>query len=283
MNDGLIAELGQLVSEARNPRTTGIDLMSTAEIVSTINREDHEVAAAVERVLPQVATAVDSIVEAFRQGGRLIYLGAGTSGRLGVLDASECPPTFGVPPEMVVGLIAGGDRALRHPIEGAEDDPVEGKKALEAVQLASARRRRRHRGQRPHALRHRRAGIRQERRRDDRRPVVQPALDHRRPRRHRHLARRRTRGDHRLDPPQVRHGAEAGAEHALHRQHDPHRQDLREPDGGRLGQQRQAGGAGGAHHRRGRRLLERSGRRVPRSRRQRREAGDPDRPHRHVA
>jgi N-acetylmuramic acid 6-phosphate etherase len=136
MNDGLIAELGQLVSEARNPRTAGIDLMSTSDIVSIINREDHEVAAAVEGVLPQIAAAVDSIVEAFRAGGRLIYLGAGTSGRLGVLDASECPPTFGVPPGMVVGLIAGGDQALRRSIEGAEDDPLEGRTALEALQLA---------------------------------------------------------------------------------------------------------------------------------------------------
>jgi N-acetylmuramic acid 6-phosphate etherase len=110
--------------------------MSTAEIVSAINREDQQVATAVERVLPEIAAAVDRIVWAFKAGGRLIYIGAGTSGRLGVLDASECPPTFGVPPGMVVGLIAGGDRALRRSIEGAEDDPVEGRQALEAVQLA---------------------------------------------------------------------------------------------------------------------------------------------------
>lgn len=129
----LMAELGQLVSEARNPDTMQIDLMSSEQILAAMNAEDARVAGAVKNVLPSVAKAVDHIVEAFRAGGRLIYIGAGTSGRLGVLDASECPPTFGVPAEMVVGLIAGGDRALRHPIEGAEDDPQEGHKDLERV------------------------------------------------------------------------------------------------------------------------------------------------------
>jgi len=131
----LMAELGTLVSEARNPDTVAIDLMSTREILSAMNREDRKVPEAVEKVVPEIALAVDRIVEAFRKGGRLIYFGAGTSGRLGVLDASECPPTFGVPPEMVVGIIAGGDRALRHPIEGAEDSPDEGRKDLERIKL----------------------------------------------------------------------------------------------------------------------------------------------------
>ena len=131
--NSLMAELGQLVSEARNPDTMQIDLMSSEQILGAMNAEDARVAGAVKAVLPQIAEAVDRVVEAFRQGGRLIYIGAGTSGRLGVLDASECPPTFGVPGEMVVGLIAGGDRALRHPIEGAEDDPQEGRKDLERI------------------------------------------------------------------------------------------------------------------------------------------------------
>lgn len=131
----LMAELETLVSEARNPDTVGIDLMSTREVLAAMNREDNKVPQAVEKVLPEITLAVDKIVEAFRHGGRLIYIGAGTSGRLGVLDASECPPTFGVPPEMVVGLIAGGDHALRHPIEGAEDSPEEGRKDLERVKL----------------------------------------------------------------------------------------------------------------------------------------------------
>jgi N-acetylmuramic acid 6-phosphate etherase len=132
----LMAELGQLVSEARNPDTLQIDLMSTPQILAAMNAEDARVADAVRTVLPEVAAAVERIVEAFKAGGRLIYMGAGTSGRLGVLDASECPPTFGVPEGMVVGLIAGGDRALRHPIEGAEDSPDEGRRDLEKVELS---------------------------------------------------------------------------------------------------------------------------------------------------
>jgi N-acetylmuramic acid 6-phosphate etherase len=126
----LIAELEHLVSEARNPETMQIDLMSTEQILAAMNAQDAKVADAVKNELPQIAQAVDRIVDAFRKGGRLIYMGAGTSGRLGVLDASECPPTFGVPDTMVVGIIAGGDTALRFPIEGAEDDRGEGERDL---------------------------------------------------------------------------------------------------------------------------------------------------------
>lgn len=133
----LMAELDKLVSEARNPETMQIDLMSSAEIVAAMNSQDARVAEAVRAILPEVATTVDKIVAAFKAGGRLIYMGAGTSGRLGVLDASECPPTFGVPEGMVVGLIAGGDRALRHPIEGAEDSREEGRQDLERVNLSA--------------------------------------------------------------------------------------------------------------------------------------------------
>lgn len=133
----LMAELGQLVSEARNPDTMQIDLMSSAEIVAAMNAQDARVAEAVRNVLPEVAATVDCIVQAFKAGGRLVYMGAGTSGRLGVLDASECPPTFGVPEGMVVGLIAGGDRALRYPIEGAEDSREEGRKDLENINLTA--------------------------------------------------------------------------------------------------------------------------------------------------
>lgn len=129
----LMGELAQLVSEARNPRTMQIDVMDTSSILAAMNAEDAEVPQAVRAELPQIALAVDKIVAAFKAGGRLIYIGAGTSGRLGVLDASECPPTFGVPSSMVVGLIAGGDHALRHPIEGAEDSRDEGRRDLEAI------------------------------------------------------------------------------------------------------------------------------------------------------
>lgn len=133
----LLGELEQLVSEERNPRTMGIDLMSTPEIVATINAEDRLVPDAVGKTLPQVAEAVDRIVEAFGRGGRLIYIGAGTSGRLGVLDASECPPTFGVPPTMVVGVIAGGLGALVSAVEGAEDSTAAGAADLRAIDLSS--------------------------------------------------------------------------------------------------------------------------------------------------
>lgn len=108
-------------TEEINPRTRHIDCADTMELVRLINAEDRTVAAAVEKVLPSIAQAIDAIVEAMATGGRLFYIGAGTSGRLGVLDASECPPTFGTDPSLVVALIAGGDRALRTAVEGAED------------------------------------------------------------------------------------------------------------------------------------------------------------------
>lgn len=132
---GLISELEKLVSEDRNPNTMHIDLLPTLDLLREINYEDRAVPAAVERVIPDIAVVVDRIVAAFRNDGRLIYMGAGTSGRLGVLDASECPPTFSVPETMVVGLIAGGPEALRRSIEGAEDDPALGRQALEEIDL----------------------------------------------------------------------------------------------------------------------------------------------------
>lgn len=108
-------------TEGINLNTVNIDMVSTQEMLVMINNEDMKVAQAVQKCIPQIACAVELIVKNFVQGGRLFYVGAGTSGRLGVLDASECPPTFNTPPEMVQGIIAGGDRALREPIEGAED------------------------------------------------------------------------------------------------------------------------------------------------------------------
>lgn len=137
MSTAAKTDLASLVSEASNPRSADIDLMSAAQIVACMNDEDRGVADAVAKTLPAIATTVDRIVEAINQGGRLIYIGAGTSGRLGVLDASECPPTFSVPPEMVVGLIAGGDTALRHPVEAAEDDAAKGADDLKAIDLTA--------------------------------------------------------------------------------------------------------------------------------------------------
>lgn len=109
------------LTEKRNPETTGIDLMDSYQIAITLNREDQKVALAVEKTLPQIGEAIEVVAQAFRKGGRLAYFGAGTSGRLGVLDASECWPTFGVEHGMVNGYIAGGDRALRYSVENSED------------------------------------------------------------------------------------------------------------------------------------------------------------------
>lgn len=113
-------------TEQRNPASQDIDEKSTLDILRVMNAEDARIAAAVAEAIPQIGRAVDAIVEAWRRGGRLFYFGAGSSGRLGVLDASECPPTFSVPPEQVQGIIAGGDGALRRSVEGAEDHPEGG-------------------------------------------------------------------------------------------------------------------------------------------------------------
>ena len=121
------ASAGQLPStERRNPRSRAIDAKSTPEILRTINEEDTLVAGAVKRELPAIARAVDAIVHAFRRGGRLLYVGAGTSGRLATLDAAECPPTFGLRPEMVQAVMAGGAKALVRSTEGAEDSERQG-------------------------------------------------------------------------------------------------------------------------------------------------------------
>lgn len=127
----LFQQLERLTTEQRNPRSMEIDSASVEEILEIINAEDQLVPHAVAKELPYIAQAVHLIIDAFHQGGRLIYVGAGTSGRLGVVDASECPPTFGTPPEMVHGIIAGGEQAMFRSQEGAEDDPANGAKALQ--------------------------------------------------------------------------------------------------------------------------------------------------------
>ena len=124
-------------TERRNERARDLDLLSTREVVALMNDEDARVPQAVRACLDDIARAIDGIVERFHAGGRLIYVGAGTSGRLGVLDASEAPPTFGVPPTMVVGVIAGGDAALRRSIEGAEDDAAAGAAALDELRVSA--------------------------------------------------------------------------------------------------------------------------------------------------
>jgi glucokinase regulator-related protein len=133
MEAPLMINLNEMMTESRNPACTEIDTLPTLEMLAVINAEDKKVPIAVEATLPQVAKVVDLVVEAFANGGRLIYCGAGTSGRLGILDASECPPTYGSPREQVVGLIAGGHTALLQAVENAEDNPEMGRDDLQNI------------------------------------------------------------------------------------------------------------------------------------------------------
>lgn len=120
-------KLGQLVTEQRNENTRNIDKLDTSNILKLINEEDKKVAYCVEKAIPDISKAVEFVVESFNKGGRLIYVGAGTSGRLAIADASECHPTFGVPFDMVMGIIAGGDKAIRTPVENIEDNEEQGR------------------------------------------------------------------------------------------------------------------------------------------------------------
>ncbi len=129
--------LQNMTTETRNPRTMELDRMTELQIVTVMNEEDARVPLAIAKRLPEIAQAASWAAEAFAQGGRLIYMGAGTSGRLGVLDAAECPPTFGVPASMVVGLIAGGKDAFTQAIEGAEDSRALGQDDLAALGLTA--------------------------------------------------------------------------------------------------------------------------------------------------
>lgn len=128
---------GHLLTEQRNPQSADMDRMSTARAFDVMNAEDARAAKAVAQCKPEICRAIDLVVTALRSGGRLLYVGAGTSGRLGVLDSAECPPTFLTDPSTVVGIIAGGERALRRPVEGAEDD-VEAARAVIDEQRVSA-------------------------------------------------------------------------------------------------------------------------------------------------
>jgi N-acetylmuramic acid 6-phosphate etherase len=132
-----MVDISKISTEKRNENTKNIDIASTKSILQMINNEDKTVPYAVEKALDQITAVVDLVTNAFRNGGRLIYIGAGTSGRLGVLDASECPPTFGVHPDTVIGIIAGGDKALRYPIEGVEDSKEQAHKDLKKEHLSA--------------------------------------------------------------------------------------------------------------------------------------------------
>lgn len=129
--------LNDMTTEKTNASTENLDTMSPLEIVQAMNQEDATVALSVQKVLPQIAQTVEWVVQSLRSGGRLIYMGAGTSGRLGVLDAVECPPTFGTSPDLVVGLIAGGERAFVKAVEGAEDSTTMGVEDLKALNLSA--------------------------------------------------------------------------------------------------------------------------------------------------
>lgn len=129
---------GLTTTETRNPLTLELDRMTVVELLQVMNNEDRKVPDAIAQAIPEIALAVDLVVDALRSGGRLVYLGAGTSGRLGVLDAAECPPTFGTPPELVVGLLAGGDEAMFHAVEGAEDSGERAVADLERIGFGAA-------------------------------------------------------------------------------------------------------------------------------------------------
>lgn len=128
-------DLTNLTTEKRNEKTTDLDKMSISTALKLMNQEDQQVAKAIQKVLPKIKPVIEATITAFKHGGRLIYLGAGTSGRLGVLDAAECVPTFGVSPDQVIGLIAGGKQAMTLAVEGAEDDLTLAKKDLSALKL----------------------------------------------------------------------------------------------------------------------------------------------------
>src|SRR5881409_1411799 len=128
-------EFARLATEQRNPRTSDLDTLDIRAVLERISAEDDTVPAAVAREMPAIARAVELVVAPFREGGRLLYVGAGTSGRLGVLDASECPPTFGSPPDLVQGVIAGGYGALVRAVEGAEDREAEGEEAIRTLEV----------------------------------------------------------------------------------------------------------------------------------------------------
>ncbi|MFV0341493.1 MAG: N-acetylmuramic acid 6-phosphate etherase [Anaerocolumna sp.] len=128
-------DISKLTTETRNRNTINLDCMSPLEIATIMNKEDENTVYAVRQVLPQIATVIEWCANSLKQGGRIIYMGAGTSGRLGLLDAVECPPTFGVSPDMVVGLIAGGDSAFIKAVEGAEDSTTLGEEDLKAIHL----------------------------------------------------------------------------------------------------------------------------------------------------
>ena len=222
---------GLTTTETRNPLTVELDQMTVVELLRVMNSEDRKVPDAIARVIPEIAIAVDLVVGALRAGGRLVYLGAGTSGRLGVLDAAECPPTFGTSPDLVVGLLAGGNEAMFHAVEGAEDSEERAVSDLERIGFAAAdvlvgiaaS------GRTPYVI----AGLAHARRLGAATVSIacNPGISGESGGAGRHRAGQRPGGAHRFDPPEGGYEPEAGAEHDLDRSDGPSGQGVRQPDG----------------------------------------------------
>ena len=212
-------DLNSIKTEQRNSRTAQIDTMSTLSMVKLINEEDKKVAAAVGDEAEHIAQAVDVIAAQLKQGGRLVYSGCGTSGRLGVLDAVECPPTYSTDPGEVIGLIAGGNEAIFRAKEGAEDDEALGAEDLKKigfgskdvlVGIAAS-------GRTPYVLGHE---LRQKAGRPCHRHFLQPRFSGGKDGGDRHYSHPRPGGGHRFHPDEERHRPEDGAEYAFHRRDD---------------------------------------------------------------
>lgn len=232
-------DLSKLLTERRNANSANIDTLSTLEMLTVINREDQQVARAITPYLPQIAEVVDKVAAALQAGGRLIYIGAGTSGRLGILDASECPPTFGTRPEQVVGIIAGGHKAILSAVENVEDNKAQGAMDLQnlnfsnrdvLVGLAAS-------GRTPYVI-----GAMEYAHSQNAFVAIVSCNPHGEMAQLADVAITRwsAGSGHWLYPPESRHRAEAGAEHDLHRGDDPRRQGVQQPDGRRRSDQRQA-------------------------------------------
>ncbi|STR68297.1 N-acetylmuramic acid 6-phosphate etherase [Raoultella ornithinolytica] len=214
-------DLSALLTERRNANSANIDTLSTVEMLTVINQEDQQVAHAIAPYLPQIAQVVDKVAAAIQAGGRLIYIGAGTSGRLGILDASECPPTFGTRPEQVVGVIAGGHKAILSAVENVEDNKAQGALDLQnlnfsnrdvLVGLAAS-------GRTPYVI-----GAMEYAHSQNAFVAIVSCNPHGEMARLADVAITPGRGSgsgHRVYPSEGGNRAEAGAEHDLHRRHDP--------------------------------------------------------------
>ena len=249
-------------TEQINPRYVELDSWSTAEMIAAMFEEQLAAAAAVRGALGAIAAAVEDAVPALQRGGRIVYAGAGTSGRIGVQDGSELPPTFDWPTDRVVFAMAGGLDALIRSAEGAEDNEAAGAQAMADAKIGAERRRHRHCGERHDAVHDRRPAGGERRGRGDDRGRQQPrraAVSGRAPS---HPGRHRQRSDRRLDPDEGRHRPEDRAQPVLDRRDGEDGPRLSRADGGHAGAERQAPPARRSHRQRDRRLSGRATRRA---------------------